>query len=156
MNSIPNLQEILTNIVLGLVNQLVNFIPRLISAIVILVLGILIARLIRKVVQTILRKVGIDTIGEKLNDIDLVKNLNTEIRLSTVIAQVLYFFIVLIFATAAAEMLGVAALTDLVLGITNLIPKLIVAGVMIIVGLFISDSLKKLVISICQSFNISA
>ncbi len=156
MNSIPNLQEILTNIVLGLVNQLVNFIPRLISAIVILVLGIIIARLIRKVVQTILRKVGIDTIGEKLNDIDLVKNLNTEIRLSTVIAQVLYFFIVLIFATAAAEMLGVAALTDLVLGITNLIPKLIVAGVMIIVGLFISDSLKKLVISICQSFNISA
>ncbi|NKQ99728.1 hypothetical protein GUJ74_25335, partial len=63
---------------------------------------------------------------------------------------------VLIFATAAAEMLGVAALTELVLGITNLIPRLIVAGLMIIVGLFISDSLKKLVVGICLSFNISA
>ena len=57
---------------------------------------------------------------------------------------------------AAAEMLGVAALTDLMLGITNLIPKLIVAGVMLVVGLFISEGLKQFVISICNSFNISA
>lgn len=156
MNNIPDLQEILTNIVTGLINQLVNFIPRLISAIVILGLGLLIAKLVRKVVQTVLSKIGIDKIGEKLNEIDLVRKMNTEIKISRALAQVLYFFIVLIFATAASEMLGVAALTDLVLGITNLIPKLIVAGLMVVVGLFISEGLKQFIISICNSFNISA
>ncbi len=156
MTNVPNLQEILTNIIVGLINQLINFVPRLISAIVILVLGLLIAKLVRKVVQTVLGKVGIDKIGEQLNEIDLVKRLNTEIKVSAIVAQVLYFFIVLIFATAAAEMLGVAALTDLVLGVTNLIPKLIVAGLMLVVGLFISEGLKKFVIGLCNSFNISA
>ncbi len=156
MNNVPDLQEILTNIVVGLINQLVNFIPRLISAIVILVLGFLIAKLIRNITKTVLSKIGIDRIGEKLNEIDLVKKLNTEIKISTVLAQILYFFIVLIFATAAAEMLGVVALTDLVLGITNLIPKLIVAGLMLVIGLFISEGLKKFIISLCDSFNISA
>lgn len=156
MNNVPDLQEILINIVTGLINQLVNFIPRLISAIVILVLGLLIAKLVRRVVQTVLGKIGIDRIGEKLNEIDLVKKMNTEIKISALLATVLYFFILLIFATAAAEMLGVAALTDLVVGVTNLIPKLIIAALMLVVGLFISEGLKQFVISICNSFNISA
>lgn len=156
MNNVPDLQEILINIVTGLINQLVNFIPRLISAIVILVLGLLIAKLVRRVVQTVLGKIGIDRIGEKLNEIDLVKKMNTEIKISALLATVLYFFILLIFATASAEMLGVAALTDLVVGVTNLIPKLIIAALMLVVGLFISEGLKQFVISICNSFNISA
>ncbi|GAB3642992.1 mechanosensitive ion channel family protein [Spirosoma arcticum] len=156
MNNLPNLQEILTNIVTGLINQLVNFIPRLITALVILIVGLLIAKLIRTIIKTVLSKIGVDKVGEKLNEIDFVKKLNTDIKISSILAQVIYFFIALVFATAAAEMLGVAALTDLMLGITNLIPKLIVAGVMLIVGLFISEGLKQFVISICNSFNISA
>ena len=156
MNNLPNLREILINIVTGLINQLVNFVPRLITALVILVLGLLIAKLVRTITKTVLSKIGIDKIGVKLNEIDFVKKLNTDIKISSILAQVIYFFVVLIFATAAAEMLGVAALTDLMLGITNLIPKLIVAGVMLIVGLFISEGLKQFVISICNSFNISA
>lgn len=155
MNSIPDLQEILTNIVIGLVNQLISFIPRLVSSIIILALGLVVAKLVRKLVQTALAKVGLDKVGEKLNDIDLVRSLNKQIKLSAIIAQLLYFFIILIFATAATEMLNVAALTDLVLGITNLIPKLLVAGIITIVGLFVADSLKKLVIGLCQSFNIN-
>lgn len=155
MNSIPDLQEILTNIVIGLVNQLISFIPRLVSSIIILALGLIVAKLVRKLVQTTLAKVGLDKVGEKLNDIDLVRSLNMQIKLSAIIAQLLYFFIILIFATAATEMLNVAALTNLVLGITNLIPKLLVAGIITIVGLFVADSLKKLVIGLCQSFNIN-
>jgi hypothetical protein len=154
MNSIPNLQEILVNIVAGLVGQLVSFVPRLVSAVIILLIGFLVARLAKKVVQTVLAKVGLDRIGEKLNEIDLVKSLDRPIKVSTVIAQVLFFFINLIFATAATEMLRIAALTDLIVDVTRLIPRLIVAGIITVVGLLIADSLKKLVIGLCQSFNI--
>jgi hypothetical protein len=154
--NVPNLQEILTNIIVGLINQIVNFVPRFISTVVILLIGVLIARLVRLVVRTVLAKVGIDRVGDKLNEIDVVKNLNTPIKISALVGQVLYFFIVLLFATAAAELLGVPALTNLVTGIVTLIPKLIVAAVVLIAGLFVSEGLKKLVISLCLSFNISA
>ena len=82
--------------------------------------------------------------------------MNTDIKISAILAQVFFLFIVLVFGTAVAEMLCVAALTDLMLDITNLIPKLIVAGIMLIVGLFVSEGLKQFVISLCNSFNISA
>lgn len=154
MNSIPNLQEILVNIVTGLIGQLVNFVPRFASSVIILVVGIVVAKLTKKVVQIILAKIGLDRVGEKVNEIDLVKSLNRPIKISAVIAQVLFFFIILIFATAATEMLRVAALTDLIVGVTKLIPKLIVAGIITVVGLLIADSLKKLVVGLCQSFNI--
>ncbi len=154
MNSIPNLQEILVNIVTDLIGQLVSFVPRLVSAVIILLIGVLVAKLVKKIVQTVLAKVGLDRIGEKLNEIDLVKSLNRPVKISAVIAQVLFFFIILIFATAATELVRIAALTDLIVGVTRLIPKLIVAGIIIVVGLLIADSLKKLVISLCQSFNI--
>ncbi len=154
--NVPNLQDILINIVVGLINQMVNFVPRLISTIVILSIGVLIARIVKTIVQTLLSKVGIDRIGEKLNEIDVIKNMNTTIKVSALIGQVIYFFIILVFATAATELLGVAALTDLVKGITTLIPKLIVAAVVLVAGLFVSEGLKKLIISLCLSFNISA
>jgi hypothetical protein len=154
--NIPNLQEILINILVNLINQLVNFVPRLISSIVILVIGVLVARLVRMALRTILSKVGIDRLGDKLNEISVIKNLNTEIKISGLVAQALYAFIVLIFATAAAEMLAVDVLTNMVVGVTNLIPKLIVAGLMLMAGLFVAESLKKLIISLCLSFKISA
>lgn len=154
MNSIPNLQEILINIVTGLIGQLVSFVPRLVSSVIILLVGIIVAKLVKKVVQLILTKVGFDRIGEKLNEIDFVRSLKRPIKISAVIAQILFCFIILIFATAATELLRVAALTDLIAGVTRLIPKLIVAGIITVVGLLIADFLKKLVISLCQSFNI--
>ena len=99
MTNLPNLQEILINIVTGLINQLVNFIPRLISAIVILVLGLLIAKLIRTIIKTVLAKIGIDKSSDKLNEIDFVRKLNTELKISSILAQAIYFFIVLVCAT---------------------------------------------------------
>jgi Conserved TM helix/Mechanosensitive ion channel len=154
--NVPDLREILTNILVGLINQLVNFVPRFVSTIVILLVGWVVAKVVRTVVTTVLAKVGIDRIGDRLNDIDIIRNLNSPIRLSAFIGQVLSFFITLVFATAAAELLGVPALTDLVKGITTLIPKLVVAAIVLVAGLFVAEGLKKLIISLCLSFNISA
>lgn len=156
MTHVPDLQEILTNIATSLINQLLSFVPRFISTIVILTIGILVAKLVRTLVKTILSKIGIDRVGDRLNQIGLVKKLNTPIKISSILAQALYVFILLIFATAAAETLRVAVLTNLVLGVTILLPKLIVAGIMLIAGLFVAEGLKQFVIRLCDSFNISA
>jgi len=154
--NVPNLQEILSEIAKNLINQMIDFVPRFVSAVVIFVIGLIIAGIIRKVIKGLLAKVGIDKIGDKLNEIDIVKNLNTPIKISSLIAQVIHFFIVLIFAMATAQMLNIKVLIDLVSGITLLIPKLIVSAVILVAGLFIAEALKKVVISICLSFNISA
>ena len=151
-----NLIDILLNIAKTLLDGFVSFIPRLISAIVILVIGSLISKLLRNVVSTVLGKAGIDKVGEQINKIDFVKGLGTEIKLSVVAAQVLYFFVLMVFVSAAAETLGVAAITGLVVSLMNFIPQLIASVLMVLIGVLVADGLKKVVVSICLSFNIAS
>lgn len=156
MESLPNLTEILINTFRTLINQFVDFVPRLIGATVVLIIGVLVARMAALVVKNLLGRVGFDKIGDKLNEIDFIKQLQTEIKLSEIVAKVLYYFILLVFITAATETLGVKAISDMVLALVNFIPKVIAAAIMLQVGVLVADALKKAVVSLCQTFKIAS
>lgn len=154
--AIPNIIDILLNILQTLIMQFVNFVPKFIGAIVILLIGNLVSRLASTIVRKVLLGIGIDRLGEKLNQIDIVRQSGTEIKLSEVISKVLYFFILIVFVTAAAETLGVAAITGMVTSLVNFIPQLIAAAIMLMVGIIVADALKQGVVSLCASFNIAS
>ncbi|GAA4408071.1 hypothetical protein GCM10023187_29430 [Nibrella viscosa] len=156
MNNLPNLTQILLNTFQTLIDQFVSFMPRLVGALVILLIGWLVAKLVALVVRRVLSRVGFDKIGDKLNEIDIIKQLKTEIKLSEIVAVVLYYFILLVFITAATETLGVAAITSMVLSLVNFIPQLVAAAIMLQIGVLVADALKRAVISVCQSFNIAS
>ncbi len=156
MKKLPNLAEILQNTFQTLIDQFIEFVPRIMGALVILLIGIGVAKLTAFVVHRILDRVGFDKIGDRLNEISIIKQLKTEIKLSGIIAKVLYYFILLVFITAATETLGVAAITDMVSSLVNFIPKLIAAAIMLQVGVLLADTLREAVVSICKSFKIES
>ena len=148
MQRIPNITEILINTFNTLINQFIDFVPRLMGCFVILVVGYLVAKGVAVLVKNVLGRVGFDRIGEKLNEISIVKQLKTEIKLSEIIAKVLYYFILLVFLTAATETLGVDAITSMVLSIVNFIPQLIAAAIMLQVGIMLADVIKNTVTAV--------
>lgn len=154
MNSLPNISEILLNTFNTLINQFVIFVPRVIGCFIIVAIGYLVAKGVTIVIRKVLVTIGFDKIGDKLNEIGLIKQLKTEIKLSDIVAKVVYYFILLIFLTAATETLGVDAITSMVLSLVNFIPKLIAAAVMLQIGIMISDAIKGAVVATCKSFNI--
>jgi hypothetical protein len=154
MQRIPNITEILINTFNTLINQFIDFVPRLMGCFVILVVGYLVAKGVAVLVKNVLGRVGFDRLGEKLNEISIIKQLKTEIKLSEIIAKVLYYFILLVFLTAATETLGVDAITSMVLSVVNFIPQLIAAAIMLQVGIMLADVIKNTVTSLCKSFNI--
>ncbi|PWJ60135.1 mechanosensitive ion channel-like protein [Dyadobacter jejuensis] len=156
MNNFPNITEILLNTFNTLISQFVEFVPRVIGCIVILLIGYLVARGVRIVISQLLSRVGLDRVGDKLNEIDIIKKLKTEVKLSDIVATILYYYILLIFLTFAADTLGVDTITNMVLSLVGFIPKLIAGAIMLQVGIMLSDALKTGVVSICKSFNISA
>ena len=89
MQQLPNITEILINTFNTLINQFIDFVPRLMGCFVILVVGYLVAKSVAVLVKKVLGRVGFDRIGEKLNEISIVKQLKTEIKLSEIIAKVL-------------------------------------------------------------------
>ncbi|MCK8491507.1 hypothetical protein M0L20_06550 [Spirosoma sp. RP8] len=156
MKELPNITEVLRNTFQTLIDQFVEFVPRILGAIVILLIGIGVARLMAFIVRRVLAQVGFDKIGSRLNEISIIKQLNTEIKLSEIIGKVLYYFVLLVFITAATETLGVAAITDMVSSLVSFIPKVIAAAIMLQVGVLVADTLREAVLSMCQSFNISS
>jgi small-conductance mechanosensitive channel len=156
MNNLPNLTEILRNTFNTLISQFVDFVPRVIGCLVILAIGYLVARGVKILVGQLLSKVGFDRIGDKLNEIGIIKQLKTEITLSDIVAKILYYYILLIFLTFAADTLGVDTITNMVLSLVTFIPKLIAGAVMLQIGVMLSDAIKTAIIALCKSFNISS
>lgn len=156
MNKLPNISEILRNTFNTLISQFIDFVPRVIGCIVILAIGYLVARGVKILVSQVLSKVGFDRIGDKLNEIGIIKQLKTEIRLSDIVAKILYYYILLIFLTFAADTLGVDTITNMVLSLVTFIPKLIAGAVMLQIGVMLSDAIKTAIIALCKSFNIAS
>ena len=156
MKQLPELTEVLRSTFQSLIDQFVDFVPRLLFSLVILLIGFSVARLTALIVLRVLGQVGFDKIGNRLNEINVIKQLKTEIKLSEILAKVLYYFILLVFIKAATEKLGVAAITEMVASLINFIPKLIAAAIMLQVGILLSDGLRTAVLNICQSFNIAS
>jgi small-conductance mechanosensitive channel len=153
---LPNITRILINTFQTLINQFINFVPKFIGAAVVLGIGILVAKLVSALVRRALGAVSFDRFGDKLNEIDIIRQLQTEIKLSGIVAKVLYYFILLVFITAATETLGVAAITGMITSLVNFIPKLVAAAIMLQVGVLVADVLRRGVVNLSTSFGISS
>lgn len=129
-------------------------IPKITAALLVVLIGLLIARSLRVLLRRVLAGVGIDRFAERLNDIDLVQRSGMQIRLSVLIAQTLYYMIMLVVTVAATDVLGIQAITDLVRDLLNYLPALFTAGVVFLLGLFLADMVKNVVHTACRSLGI--
>ncbi len=137
-----------------LFRQFAAFFPRIVGALVILLIGWLVAKLVKKILAQVLERVGIDRFAQMLNDIDLVRSSGMEVKLSVVLAQVVYYVMMLIFVIAATDAMGVKAITQLVTDALNYLPSLFSASVIFLLGLFLADLVKGLVLTVCQSIGL--
>ncbi len=156
MNKIPNLKDILIDTFSKLIEQFSTFTSNLISAVVILLVGWIVAKTASLIIKNVLSRLGIDKIGDRIKEIDAIKKFNLDFKLSKVISIIVYIFIMLFLSVSAADKLGVPAISSMFLTLVNFIPKVIVASVMTLLGLFLSDLARNFVVSLCKSFNIAS
>lgn len=148
------LSNLMTDNLRTLLQSLMDTVPRLLGAIVFLVLGLIIARIVSGFVGRMLRKIGLDKLGEKLNDIEMVSKSNFDIKLSAIASKIIYYLILLIFVVAATDIVGMPAVSNLFNDIINWIPNFMVALIILILGLLFSEIIRKAVFSACDSFGI--
>ncbi|MEZ4983138.1 MAG: mechanosensitive ion channel [Saprospiraceae bacterium] len=140
------LNELLTNMALAL--------PKVVMALVLFFVGWLVAKGVARLVQKLLHGIGLDKIGEKLNEIDLVRESNFTIQPSVILSKLLYYFLILIFLVAATDVLQMEALSQLVSDIINYIPQLVTALVLVVIGLLLADMIQKAVKTAAESMGI--
>jgi Conserved TM helix/Mechanosensitive ion channel len=156
MKPTPSFTDTLIETFNEMIKSLMSFFYNLIGAVLILLIGWIVAKMVAAVTQKMLEQLGADKIGDKLNEIDAIKSLKLEIKLSSIISKVLYYFILIFMLRPAADTLGVPAISDMVKLLVEFIPKLISSALMLSAGIFLADALKNFVVTLCKSFNIAA
>jgi len=128
--------------------------PKLLFALLILAIGRVVAGVVRRILRRILASLQVDRLAEQLNDIDLVQRTGMKIQISSVVAQMAFYVLMLGFIIFATDMLGIPAITDMVRDVINYLPALFSAFVLFLLGLFLADMVRGAVQTTCQSMGI--
>lgn len=148
--------EVMQTALTDMLTNLMNTVPKVVSALLIFIVGYIVSKVIAKIVKKALSKIGIDKIGEKLNEIDIIRKANMEIKISAVLAKIIYYFLMLFFAVAATSVLGIPEISNLVADIFNFVPRLVVAMIVLVLGTLIADALRKMVLTGLKSLGVSS
>jgi len=148
--------ELTSGVMTGLFNDLVDTLPKLLKALVVFIIGYLIIKMIAWGIKTVLKKSGIDKLKDKLEEIEFVSKSNIQFVPSTIISKIVYYLGLLGVILISADILAIQEITELLQDIIRLIPNLIVAVIILIIGLLIGESIRKVVLSTCQSLGIPA
>ena len=128
--------------------------PKIMFAIVVLLIGWAIASAARRVIRRVLASLQVDRLAERLNDIDIVQRTGMRVEISGVVAQMVYYVLMLGFIIFATDMLGIPTITDMVRDLINYLPALFSAFVLLLLGLFLADMVRGVVQTTCQSMGI--
>jgi hypothetical protein len=139
-----------SNTISGLVSQFVNFIPNILAAILILVFGVFIAKIIRQLIASMLKRFNIDKLQEKAG-----VGGDESVTFSSMISYVVYVIILIPIIIAALQTLNITAISQPATVVLNkiftIIPQIIVALALIIIGTYVAKITGKLLSNLLSS-----
>lgn len=146
----------------GMLGTFLGYIPRLIGAALLLFLGFVIAKIVQQLTIGFLERVKVDKLKDKMGLTD--PNAPDEpsknaLSFADLGGKVLYVIVLIPFIIAALEVLNIDAITDpavtMLTSITSIIPQILAAGILILIGIFIAKLVGDLVENIIDGFGIS-
>jgi cell shape-determining protein MreD len=123
--------------------DVMTFIPKLLGFLVILIVGYFIAKIIAKLVDKGLEKAGFDKAVERGG---IKKALaKSSYDASDIVAKLVFFAIFIPFLSAAVGVLGIQALQEPLADFIALIPAIIVALVLVVIGAALAGAAKSFI-----------
>ena len=146
----------------GMLGTFLGYIPRLIGAALLLFLGFVIAKIVQQLTIGFLERVKVDKLKDKMGLTDPNgpdEPSKNALSFADLGGKVLYVIVLIPFIIAALEVLNIDAITDpavtMLTSITSIIPQILAAGILILIGIFIAKLVGDLVENIIDGFGIS-
>lgn len=146
--------NVMTDALYDMVQKFARTVPNVFIAIVIFFIGWIVSKIVAKIVAKALEKVGVDKIGQKLNEIDIINKANFEVKISSLFSKIVYYFMMLFFLVASTSVLGIPEISNLVSDIFTFIPNILVALIILIIGVLVADALRKIVATGLKSLGV--
>ena len=125
--------------------QIATFVPKFLAVIVILFVGWGIARLARAGIHRLLSFAHFDSIAQKSGLEAFLQQGNVQLTLSTIISEIVYWLVILMFVITGANMLGLAEVSGILVGLAGYLPHIIIAILVLIFGTLLARLINRLV-----------
>ena len=119
--------------------NLLGFLPALIGAILILIIGWIIAGVLAGLIEKGLQAVGFEKAAQSTGIAGFIENAGSGWTASKLVAEIVKWFIRLIAIQAAASILGLTQISQVINAILLWLPNLVVAIVIIVIGALIAN-----------------
>ena len=145
MNQLMTIKDsVLYSVTQGL-SHFMEVVPVLLGAFLVLVFGWVVSRLTRSFVERALVKIGFEKAVKHSGVAEFIERSGTNFTTSGVVAELAKWFVRLIFIQAAASVLAMPQITQVINNIIMFIPKLTVSLVILVAGSLVAKFLARTV-----------
>ena len=131
--------EAITNPANNVLHQMLDSVPNIIGAVLIISIFVVGGRFITSFVKDLLANVGLDNLIEKLQ----LKSVLGEQKLSAIVANIIFFFMVFFGVISGVEMLGLDRLAEVLHTILNLSGNVLFGLIILVMGNFLGSVIFK-------------
>lgn len=125
---------------------LFSFLPALIGALVILVIGWMLSGIIARLIETVFDRMGFERAAERSGVSGFIARSGAgNVRATHVLAEIVKWFVRLIFLEAAANAVRLTAVTTTIHSIVLFLPNVVVAILVLMVGAMLAQLVSRMV-----------
>jgi small-conductance mechanosensitive channel len=143
--SIETWREALSNSLQQFAATVGHLLPALLGALLILLIGWGVSRLVQSLVRRALHRFGLDRTAARLRLTDSLRRANVVSDPSAIVSRILFWILMLTFLLAAAETLGLRAVTSTIDRVILYLPNVIAAAFIVVLGLLLGRFVQRLV-----------
>jgi hypothetical protein len=137
------------------VEQVIIYGPKLLAAVVVAVLGYLAARFIGQIVVKISEKLGLQVAAERSGLAQSMQHMGIARNVPTILGTISFWLLMCVVFMAAFKILGLTEVSTAMSNVALYIPKLLVATVIVVVGLFVASFLRGVIATSTDRLGIS-
>lgn len=134
-----SLKTAVTDVLASLSAAFADFLPRALTALLVFLLGLLLAKLAAKAIRTAFRRFRIDELLERVGAVEVLQKCGLRNAPGEILAQLVYYLLILLFVQSAAAAVGLAAVADAVTAFFAYLPNLVAAALVFLVGLLVAQ-----------------
>jgi hypothetical protein len=134
--------------------KLASFLPKLLVALVLLFFGWIIAKLIRAGFRKFLKVVHFDALSEKSGVEAFLKQGDLNVSLSGVLAELIYWLVMLVVIVLVSDSLGLAKVTELFNRVALYIPNIIIAIIVLVFGTLLARAVNRVIFTYLKNMGV--
>lgn len=136
--------------------QLAGFVPQLLAAMILLFLGWILANIARSAMGKVLDAIKFDELGKKTGIETFLRQGNIELTLSRLIANLVYWIILLVVIVTVANSLGLTTVAELFNKVVFYLPNIIVAVLVLVFGVLVARFINRVVFAYLNNMGVDA